>query len=478
MDLLQHLSLGVHVALTPANFLYCLIGATLGTLVGVLPGLGPVTTIAMLLPITFKIPAVVVADHALRHLLRRAPCRIDHRDHAEHARRADLGGDLPGRQSDGAPGPRRRWRCASRRWPRSSPAAPARWSSRCFPRRWRASALVFGPPEYTAIIVMALVTIAVLSSSSLLLTLGAAVLGLLLGTVGTDVNSGIIRFSFGEPRRGRRRQLRGGRGRAVRLRRGDHPHDRRAAPAQADRPRIAGLLPTRQDLAASWKPILRGTAIGAGFGILPGTGPLISSFASYVHGDASSPRDPTRFGNGAIEGVAGPEAANNAAALTHFIPMLTLGIPAGAANGADARRADHPGHHARPAADRPQHADLFWGVVASMWIGNLMLLVLNLPLVGIWVRLLAIPYRVLYPAVLVFCCIGVYSVSNSTFDVFLAAGFGVIGFVLQAARLLARAADARPGAGAACWRRTCAAPCCCRAATCWCSSSSRSAFAS
>jgi TctA family transporter len=289
-------------------------------------------------------------------------------------------------------------------------------------------ALLFGPPEYTTMILMALVTIVVLSSTSLVLTLGTAVLGLLLGTVGTDLNTGIIRFSFGS------NGLVDGVS-FVSLAVGVFAfaevmaHIAAETHRPAERPKISSLIPTRQDLARSWGAALRGTAIGGVLGLMPGTGPLISSFASYVV-EKQIAKDPTRFGNGAVEGVAGPEAANNAAALTHFIPMLTLGIPAGSAMalmlGALIIQGITPGPQVMT-----EHPDLFWGLVVSMWLGNTMLLVLNLPLVGVWVRLLAIPYRLLYPGILMFCCIGVYSLNNSTFDVFLATGFGVLGFGLK-----------------------------------------------
>jgi TctA family transporter len=275
---------------------------------------------------------------------------------------------------------------------------------------------------------MALVAIAVLSNGELLMTLAAAFFGLLLGTVGTDVTSGVTRFAFGLP------GLYDGLSfvavavglfafAEVMTNMGE------AARPAGERPPIRGLIPSRADVSAAWRPVLRGTAIGAGLGILPGTGPLLSSFASYAMEKQIS-RQPGRFGNGAIEGVAGPEAANNAAALTHFIPMLTLGIPAGSAMalmlGALIIQGITPGPQVMT-----EHPDLFWGLVASMWIGNLMLLVLNLPLIGIWVRLLSIPYRLIYPAVLIFCCIGVYSVNNSTSDVLVAAVFGLIGVFLK-----------------------------------------------
>jgi TctA family transporter len=289
-------------------------------------------------------------------------------------------------------------------------------------------ALAFGTPEYASTVVLALVVASALSGRSLFTTLAMAVLGLLLGTVGTDLNTGTLRFTFGAS----------GMADGVSLvavavgtfaiaeiaTRMTERHGHVAPPTK-----VTGLLPTRADLAASWKPILRGSGLGAAIGVLPGTGPLLASFASYAL-EQRLARDPSRFGNGAIEGVAGPESANNASAITHFIPMLTLGVPAGAAMalmlGALMIQGIAPGPLVMT-----DHPDLFWGVIASMWIGNMMLLVLNLPLIGIWIRLLAIPYRLLYPAILVFCCIGVYSATNSAFDVFVATGFGLFGYLLK-----------------------------------------------
>jgi putative tricarboxylic transport membrane protein len=289
-------------------------------------------------------------------------------------------------------------------------------------------ALKFQAPEYTTLVIMALLAASVLSDKSVVTTVGMAVLGLLLSSVGTDASSGRERFTFGISDLGDGISF-------VAVGIGFFAFaeiigqiaigERRAKMTT----KVKGLLPTRADLAASWKPILRGTTLGGLFGILPGTGPLVCSFASYSV-EKKLAKDPSRFGKGAIEGVAGPEASNNAAALTHFIPMLTLGIPAGAPMalmlGALTIQGIAPGPQLMT-----EHSDLFWGVVASMWIGNMMLLVLNLPLIGIWIRLLTIPYRLLYPAILVFCCIGVYSVSNSVFDVYLAAGLGIVGYVLH-----------------------------------------------
>jgi len=427
MDWFQNLTLGFHVAMTAANLLYCLAGAAIGTLVGVLPGIGPVTAIAMLLPLTFKMPAIG-AIIMLSGIYYGA-------HHAGSTTAIML--NMPGEPSsvviclDGYPMSQR-----GRAGPALCMSALASFFAGSVavviiatvsPALAQAS-LAFGPTEYAAMIVMALVTASVLSSNSLATTMGMTVIGLLLGCAGTDVTTGQMRFTFGFL------QLADGVSFvavAVGLFAFGEIISNMAHPALRAAPtaKVTGLLPTRADLAAAWKPVLRGTALGSAFGILPGTGPLLSSFASYAL-ERRLARDPSRFGKGAIEGVAGPEAANNAAALTHFIPMLTLGIPAGAAMalmlGALQIQGIAPGPQVME-----NHPDLFWGVVASMWLGNMMLLVLNLPMIGLWIRLLRIPYRLLSPAILVFCCIGVYSVSNSAFDVVVAAVFGVFGVIFK-----------------------------------------------
>ena len=284
-----------------------------------------------------------------------------------------------------------------------------------------------GAPEYCAMVVLALIASSALSHGSFSKTMAMAAIGMLIGVVGTDVISGERRFTFGNGQLADGIDL-------VPLAIGFFALAEIVARAgQTDIRRtvgkISGLIPTRTDLAASWRSILRGTGLGAVLGMLPGTGPMISSFASYSM-ERRLARDPSRFGYGAIEGVAGPEAADNAAALTHFVPMLTLGIPAGAPMalmlGALMIQGIAPGPLVMV-----QHADLFWGTIASMWIGNAILLVLNLPMVGLWVRLLTIPYRLLYPSVVVFCCIGAFSVRNSIFDVETAAAFGIAGYVFQ-----------------------------------------------
>ena len=428
MEVIQHLGLGFGLVLTPENFLYCLLGAFLGTLVGVLPGLGPLTTIAMLLPVTFKMPA-------LASLIMLSGIYYG-AHHAGSTTAIML--NMPGEPSsvvicfDGHPMARR-----GRAGPALCISALGSFFAGCvsivvialFSPILSRFALSFTAVEYTSIVILALIASAVLSTGSLVTSLSMVFVGILLGTVGTDVNSGRERFTFGMVN-----VVEGIDFVAVAVglfafaeivNRLSQPPQPRMAPAT-----VKELLPTRADLAMSWKAILRGTALGGALGILPGTGPLISSFASYSL-ERFLAKDPSRFGEGAIEGVAGPESANNAAALTHFVPMLTLGIPAGAAMalmlGAMTIQGVAPGPKLMV-----EHPDLFWGVIASMWIGNIMLLVLNLPLVGIWIKLLTIPYRFLYPAIVVFCCIGVYSVANSAQDVILAGVLGLFGYVLLA----------------------------------------------
>jgi putative tricarboxylic transport membrane protein len=427
MDLLHNIAHGFEVALTPINFLYCVIGATLGTFVGVLPGLGPLATIAMLLPITFKIPALA----SLIMLT-----GIYYSAHHSGSTTAIML-NMPGEPSsimicvDGHPMARQ-----GRAGPALCISALGSFFAGCvcviiiavFSPTLAEIALNFGAAEYTSLVVLALLVSSALAGRSLVTTVAMAVLGILLGTIGTDVNTGRERFTFGID------DLADGMS-FVMIGVGFFAFTEiisqlgKARREKIISAKVQGLFPTRADLKAAWKPILRGTTLGAILGVLPGTGPLVCSFAAYSI-EKKIAKDPSRFGKGAIEGVAAPEAADNAAAFTHFIPMLTLGIPAGAPMalmlGALTIQGISPGPQLMT-----EHADLFWGAIASMWIGNMMLLVLNLPLIGIWIRLLMIPYRFLYPAIMVFCCIGVYSLSSSSFEVYVAAGMGVLGYVLH-----------------------------------------------
>ena len=426
MGLLDNLIFGFTVAFSLQNLAYCFVGVLLGTLVGVLPGIGPLVAIAMLFPLTFSLPAVPA-------LIMLAGIYYG----------AQYGGsttsilvNLPGETAsavtclDGYQMARQ-----GRAGPALAIAAIASFFAGCVGTLLIALAgpalgewaLLFGAAEYTSLMLMALVASAVMSQGDAVKGLAAVALGLLIGIVGTDVNSGMGRYTFGVPALG------DGVGFTVmavglfavaeivvNLERRESP--------QVHTGRITGLMPSAKDLKDSSWPTVRGTALGAVFGVLPGTGPALSSFATYML-EKKLARDPSRFGKGAIEGVAAPEAANNAAAQTAFIPMLTLGIPATATMalmlGAMTMQGIEPGPHVM--ISKP---DLFWGIIASMWLGNLMLVILNLPLIGVWVRLLRVPYRWLFPSIIMFCCIGNYSINNNEFDVYLCALVGVLGYIL------------------------------------------------
>jgi len=425
MDLLHNLSFGFGVAFSLQNLAYCLIGVTVGTLIGVLPGIGPLATIAMLLPITYNVAPVGA-------LIMLAGIYYG----------AQYGGsttailvNLPGETSsvvtciDGYQMARQ-----GRAGPALAIAAIGSFFAgtvgtlliALFGPPLAEFALKFGAPEYFSLMLMGLVAAAVLAEGDMIRSLAMVGMGLLLGIVGTDVNTGMPRFSFGIT------ELTDGIGFVVVavgvFAVGEIINNLgETTERQVFTSAIKSLMPTREDIKASIGPILRGTGLGAFFGILPGTGPAVASLSSYMV-EKKLAADPSRFGRGAIEGVAGPESANNADAQCKFIPMLTLGLPASGVMalmlGALTIQGIQPGPEVMTL--RPE---LFWGLVASMWIGNLMLVVLNLPLVGVWVRILKVPYRLLFPAIMTFSAIGIYSVSNSAVDVYLAALFAGVGFV-------------------------------------------------
>jgi putative tricarboxylic transport membrane protein len=426
MDIANNLVFGFSVAFSLQNLAYCFIGVALGTLIGVLPGIGPLVAIGMLFPITFSLPAVPA-------LIMLAGIFYG----------AQYGGsttsilvNLPGETAsvvtclDGYQMARH-----GRAGPALAVAALASFFAGCIGTLLIALAgpplaelaLKFGAAEYFSLMVMALVAAAVLTQGDTAKGLAMVVLGLLLGIVGTDVNSGMARYTFGIL------DLADGIGFTVmavglfavaEVVRNLETETPRAMLA----PKIVQLMPTGKDLKQSSWPTVRGTILGAFFGVLPGTGPALPSFATYIV-EKKIASDPSRFGKGAIEGVAAPEAANNAAAQTSFIPALTLGIPGSPVMalmlGAMMMQGIAPGPQVM--TTRPE---LFWGIIASMWIGNLALVILNLPLVGIWARLLNVPYRWLFPSIVMFCCIGNYSVNNNPFDVYLCAVIGVLGYVL------------------------------------------------
>jgi putative tricarboxylic transport membrane protein len=427
VDLFDNLIFGLAVAISLQNLLYCFIGVLVGTLIGVLPGIGPLATIAMLLPITYGVPPVAA-------LIMLAGIYYG----------AQYGGsttailvNLPGETSsvvtciDGYQMARQ-----GRAGPALAIAAIGSFFAgtvgtlliALFGPPLAEFALKFGSPEYFSLMLMGLVAAAALAQGDMAKSLAMVAFGLLLGIVGNDVNSGLPRFAFGIT------ELLDGIGFIVLAVGVFAIGEIIANLGAASGPRqyaaqVGSLMPTKADIKQSWAPILRGTGIGAFFGVLPGTGPAVASFAAYML-EKKIAKDPSRFGQGAIEGVAAPEAANNADAQCKFIPMLTLGLPASGVMalmlGALTMRGIQPGPDVMT-----QRPDLFWGLIASMWIGNLMLVILNLPLIGVWVRLLQVPYRLLFPAIMAFSAIGIYSVNNSPFEIYLTALFGVVGFVLM-----------------------------------------------
>jgi TctA family transporter len=425
VDLFNHLALGFGVAVTPQNLLYCLIGVLLGTVVGVLPGIGPVTTVAMLLPISFTLDPV-----SAMILL------------AGIYYGAQYGGsttailvNIPGEASsvvttiDGHQMARQ-----GRAGPALGIAALGSFFAGCVATLLitiaapplAKIALEFGPAEYFSLMVCGLIAAIVLARGSVIKAVAMVVLGLLLGLAGTDVNSGIRRFDFG---------LQGladgiefvalsmaiyGIGEvAYNLEKKEETATVTGA--------IGRVWPSLADISHCIPTILRGTALGSLLGVLPGGGALLAAFGAYTL-EKKVAKPPRTFGNGDIRGVAAPESANNAGAQTSFVPMLTLGIPSNPTMammiGALMIHGISPGP--RVMTDRPE---LFWGVVASMWVGNLMLVILNLPLVGMWVRFLRIPYRFLFPSIIAFCCIGAYTVNSNVFDVGVMAFFTVFGYL-------------------------------------------------
>ncbi len=424
--LITNLSLGFATAFTLQNLIYCFIGCLLGTLIGVLPGIGPIATIAMLLPATYALPPIAA-------LIMLAGIYYG----------AQYGGsttailvNLPGESSsvvtmlDGYQMARK-----GRAGAALSVAALGSFIAGCFGTLILAAFAAplaelpfkFGPAEYFSLMVLGLIGAEVLASGSLIKAIGMIILGLLLGLVGTDVNTGTARFSFGIPELsdgiGFISVAMGVFGFAEIITNVDMKEHR-----ETFTNKVEGLMLSWKDFKESFPAIVRGTGIGSLLGILPGGGALLASFASYTIEKKIGKNPQPPFGQGNIRGVAGPESANNAGAQTSFIPLLTLGIPPNAVMalmvGAMTIHNIQPGPQVMTS-----NPALFWGMIASMWIGNLMLVILNLPLIGMWVQLLKVPYRVLYPAILMFCCIGVFSVNNNSFDVLITVLFGVLGIV-------------------------------------------------
>lgn len=426
-ELVENLSLGFSVAFTVQNLLYALLGCVLGTLIGVLPGLGPVATIAMLLPATYALPPLAA-------LIMLAGIYYG----------AQYGGsttailvNLPGESSsvvtvlDGYQMARRG---------RAGPALAAAGIGSFFAGTVGTLVLAafaipltevafkFGPAEYFSLMVLGLIGAVVLAAGSLLKAIAMIILGLLIGMIGTDVNSGVARFSFDIP------ELTDGIG-FIAIAMGIFGYGEIIQNlSQSDEKRevftskVTGLFPTKEDFRNMFPALLRGTTLGSALGILPGGGALLASFAAYTIEKRTKLRPgEVPFGQGNIRGVAAPESANNAGAQTSFIPLLTLGIPPNAVMalmvGAMTIHNIQPGPMVMTS-----NPELFWGLIASMWIGNAMLVILNLPLIGIWIKLLTVPYRWLFPAIVLFCAIGVYSTNNNVWDIWMVGLFGVIGY--------------------------------------------------
>lgn len=426
MDFFSNIALGLYTTLEPGNLFYCFLGTLLGTLIGVLPGIGPLATVAMLLPLTYALTPTT-------SLIMLAGIYYG----------AQYGGsttailvNLPGEANsavttlDGYQMARK-----GRAGPALAAAAISSFAAGTIVTLLIAAvakpltliATSFGAAEYFALLVVGLVSSVAMASGSTLKALSMIVLGLLLGLTGTDINSGYARFTFGQV------ELLDGLGLVAlavglfgigEIMRNLEDSDTR----QSIVPETGSLMPSRSDLKRIIAPTLRGTFIGSFLGVLPGGGAMLATFMSYNIEKKISPNS-HEFGHGAIEGVAAPEAANNASAQASFIPMLTLGIPSNALMalmmGAMLIHGISPG----PLVMTTNPA-LFWGLIASMWIGNVMLVILNLPLIGIWVSLLRLPYSILFPAIVIFCCIGVYSVNNSSMEVYQIAGAGLIGYFL------------------------------------------------
>jgi TctA family transporter len=428
MELLQNLALGFGVAFTFQNLLYAFMGAMLGTLIGVLPGLGPVATIAMLLPSIYALdatPALIMlagiyygaqyggsTTAILINVPGEAASVVTAIDGYQMARRGRAGAAL-----------------AAAGLGSFFAGSVATLIVAAFAPPLTELAFKFGPAEYFALMVLGLVGAVVLASGSLVKAISMIILGLLLGQINTDVISGVPRYSFDIP------ELTDGVG-FVAIAMGVFGFGeiianlgRPAEHREVFTKDVKGIWPTKDDFQRAWPAVLRGTALGSVLGVLPGGGALLASFAAYTLEKKSRGKsDDVPFGKGNIRGIAGPESANNAGAQTSFIPMLTLGIPPNAVMalmvGAMTIKGIQPGPQVM--TSNPQ---LFWGLIASMWVGNAMLIILNLPLIGMWIKLLTVPYRFLFPAIMAFCCIGLYTLNNNAFDVWMGAGFAVIGYV-------------------------------------------------
>jgi TctA family transporter len=427
MDLLADIAMGMGVAIQPINLIFCFIGALLGTLIGVLPGIGPTATMALLLPLTFGLPtqAAIIMLAGIYY-------------------GAQYGGsttaillNLPGEMSSVVTTLEGHQMAKQGR--AGSALAIAALGSlfggsvatlvlAAFSPLMTLVALSFQAADYFALILFGLLMSVVLAHGSIIKSIAMVVAGLALGVIGVDINTGQFRFTFGMMELAEGINFvplaMGLFGVAEILR---NLENRSGLSGMVHA--LSRLWPTPEDMRRSWPAVLRGTGLGSLLGVLPGGGATLASFASYSL-EKKVAAEPARFGGGAVEGVAGPESANNAAAQTSFVPLLTLGLPTNAVMallvGAFIIQGVQPG----PMMLKQQPA-LFWGLIASMWIGNLMLVIINLPLIGLWVRLLRVRYDYLFPAILLFCAIGAYSLSNSSFDVLVTVLFGGVGYLFM-----------------------------------------------
>src|SRR6476659_2029775 len=425
-DLAGNLGLGFGVALSLKNLGLCFLGCLIGTLIGVLPGVGPIATITMLLPITFGIDPVGAlimlagiyygaqyggsTTAILVNIPGEATSVVTTLDGHQMAKQGRAGVAL-------------------------GVAALGSFFAGCVATLVIAAlaapltrmALLFGPADYFALMVLGLMFAVVLARGSVMKAIAIILVGILLSTIGTDLERGEERLTFGWS------EIADGIDVAV-IAMGMFGFAEIMRNLEATQARdvvqapIGNLMPNAEDLRQSAMPVVRGTFLGGLLGLLPGNGAVLGPFASYTL-EKKLAKDPSRFGRGAIEGVAGPESANNAGAQTAFIPLLTLGIPPNAVMALMVGAMTIHGIVPGPQVMQKQ-PELVWGMIASMWIGNLMLLIINLPLVGIWVRLLRVPYRLMYPSIVIFCAIGIYSVNNAPMDVVLAGIFGLVGYWL------------------------------------------------
>jgi putative tricarboxylic transport membrane protein len=425
MELITNLALGFSAALTVQNLIYAFIGCVVGTLIGVLPGIGPTATVAMLMPTTFTLEPTAAlimlsgiyygaqyggsTTSILVNLPGEASSVVTCLDGYQMARKGRAGSAL-----------------AIAAIGSFFAGTVATLVIATLAEPMVQFAFKFGAAEYFSLMVLGLIGAVVLASGSVIKAIAMVVLGLLLGLVGTDVNSGVVRFALDIP------ELADGIGFVViamgvfgfaEIIKNLEKRERREVLTK----KVGTLWPNKKEFRAAAPAMVRGTMIGTILGVLPGGGALLSSFAAYSV-EKKIAKDPSQFGKGAVQGVAGPESANNAGAQTSFIPMLTLGIPPNPVMalmiGAMMIHDIQPGPQVM--SNNPA---LFWGLIASMWIGNLMLVILNLPLIGVWVQFLKVPYRWLYPAIIVFCMIGVYSMNTSVIDIYMTAVFSAVGYL-------------------------------------------------